>query len=44
MNHVETANIESGRYVYDVEILYNASNTIQRVVEGIVTVNSEVTY
>jgi hypothetical protein len=37
-----TTNIKYGRYVYDVEIYSNA-NIVHRVVEGIVTVNPEVT-
>jgi len=37
-----TANIEAGRYVYDVE-LTSAANTRSRLVEGIVTVTPEVT-
>jgi len=54
----QTANIKSGRYVYDVEIYGNANVTIDgffidetpsnvvivhRIIEGIVTVNPEVT-
>ena len=37
-----TANIEAGRYVYDVE-LTSSANTRTRLVEGIVTVTPEVT-
>ena len=37
-----TANLEAGRYVYDVEITSSA-NTRSRLVEGIVTVTPEVT-
>ena len=37
----QTANIASGRYVYDVEI--NDGATVSRVVEGIVTVTPNVT-
>ena len=37
----ETANIKSGRYLYDVEIA--SGNTVIRVVEGIVTVMPEIT-
>lgn len=37
----QTANIASGRYVYDVEI--NNGSTISRVVEGIITVTPNVT-
>lgn len=39
---VQTANLEAGRYVYDVEIT-SAANTRSRLVEGIVTVTPEVT-
>ena len=37
-----TANLVAGRYVYDVE-LTDTSNTISRVIEGIVTVTPQVT-
>ena len=37
----QTANLVSGRYVYDVEI--NNGSTISRVVEGIITVTPNVT-
>lgn len=42
LNHVQTANIVAGRYVYDAELV-DASNTVIRLVEGIVTVTPEVT-
>lgn len=38
----QTANMASGRYVYDVE-LTDASNSVSRIVEGIVTVTPQVT-
>jgi hypothetical protein len=38
----QTANLSSGRYVYDVEIT-SSSNTVARVVEGVVTVTPNVT-
>jgi hypothetical protein len=38
----QTANIEPGRYVYDVEITSSA-NVVTRIVEGIVTVTPGVT-
>jgi hypothetical protein len=38
----QTSLIKSGRYVYDVEI-YDANNTVYRIVEGLVTVTPEVT-
>lgn len=38
----QTANLEFGRYVYDVTVT-DASNTITRIVEGIVTVTPRVT-
>jgi hypothetical protein len=37
----QTANMESGRYVYDVEIV--DGDSVSRVVEGIVTVTPQVT-
>jgi hypothetical protein len=39
----QTSNLEYGRYVYDVK-LTDASNTITRIVEGIVTVTPRVTH
>lgn len=38
----QTADLEPGRYVYDVE-LTDASNSISRVVEGVVTITPQVT-
>jgi hypothetical protein len=38
----QTANIVSGRYVYDVELVDNANNVV-RILEGIVTITPEVT-
>jgi hypothetical protein len=38
----QTSNLISGRYVYDVE-LTDASNSVSRIVEGIVTVTPQVT-
>jgi len=42
LNANQTANIVSGRYVYDIE-LTDASNSISRIVEGIVTITPQVT-
>ena len=42
LSRVTTANIEAGRYVYDVEIT-SAANTRSRLVEGIATITPEVT-
>lgn len=42
LGRLTTANMEHGRYVYDVEIT-NAANTRSRLVEGIVTITPEVT-
>lgn len=38
----QTGNIVAGRYVYDVE-LTDASNSVNRIVEGVVTINPQVT-
>lgn len=38
----QTSNLEYGRYVYDVQVA-DASNTITRILEGIVTVSPRVT-
>lgn len=42
MPHATTANIEPGRYVYDI-ILTSTSNSVIRLLEGLVTVNPKVT-
>ena len=42
LNATQTANLKAGRYVYDVELVSN-SYSVERVVEGIVTVYPEVT-
>lgn len=42
MNSNTTANLEAGRYVYDVELV-SPSNTTSRVAEGLVTVTPQVT-
>lgn len=39
----QTANLTAGRYVYDVELTENYTNTISRIIEGIVTVTPNVT-
>lgn len=39
---LQTANLAAGRYVYDVEVT-SSSNTVSRIVEGIITVTPEVT-
>ena len=38
-----TQNVASGRYVYDVVVKNNSSNTVIRVLEGIVNVMPQVT-
>lgn len=42
MNAATTANIAGGRYVWDLELV-SAGNVVSRIVEGIVTINPEVT-
>jgi hypothetical protein len=44
MNHIQTANIEAGKYVYDVEVHFNGLNVTQRALEGLVIVSPQVTY
>lgn len=39
----ETANVQSGRYVYDVEVYEANTGTVYRIVEGQITVYPEVT-
>jgi len=38
----QTANLDEGRYVYDLEILQTSTSTITRVIEGIITVRPQV--
>ena len=42
MTASQTANIVAGRYVYDVQLTETDSNTVFRVIEGIVTVTPQV--
>lgn len=42
MNAATTANIAGGRYVWDLELV-SSGNVVSRIVEGIVTINPEVT-
>ena len=39
----QTAALEEGRYVYDLEILQTSSSTITRVIEGVITIRPQVT-
>ena len=43
LSAAQTANLKAGRYVYDVELVANATSTVERLIEGIVTVYPEVT-
>ena len=43
IDYVTTANIEIGRYVYDVELTNTTANTVERAVDGIITVTGEAT-
>lgn len=42
MSAVDSANVDAGRYVYDVEII-SPANSVTRIVEGIITVSPEAT-
>ena len=42
MNAATNANITGGRYVWDLELV-SSGNVVSRIVEGIVTINPEVT-
>ena len=42
LNAATTANIKAGRYVYDVKMV-DTTNTVSRVVEGIITITPQVT-
>lgn len=39
----QTGQLVAGRYVYDVELTQTSSNSISRIVEGIITVTPQVT-
>jgi len=41
--NAKTANLRYGRYVYDIELVENASGNVERILEGIVTIYPEVT-
>lgn len=43
MTAAQTANLVSGRYVYDVELTHTDTGVVSRVMEGIVTVTPNVT-
>ena len=42
LTSTQTAALEEGRYVYDLEILQTSSSTITRVIEGIINVRPQV--
>lgn len=42
MNSATTANIKAGRYLYDVK-MKDAANVTSRVIEGVITVNPQIT-
>jgi hypothetical protein len=39
----QTSGLKAGRYVYDVELVANATSAVERIVEGIITVYPEAT-
>lgn len=43
LSAAQTANLRPGRYVYDIELVANADSSVERLIEGIVTVYPEVT-
>lgn len=43
LTNQQTAAMEAGRYVYDVELVTKSSNVVTRMVEGIATVTPQVT-
>lgn len=43
LTSTQTGSLTPGRYVYDVEMTETVSNTVSRIVEGIVTVTPQVT-
>lgn len=42
MNAATTANIKAGRYLYDIKMI-DTSNTVTRLVEGVITITPQVT-
>ena len=43
MNSNTTTNVTAARYLYDIEIVNDTSNDVERVAEGIVVVSPEIT-
>jgi hypothetical protein len=43
LTDTQTSSLRAGRYVYDLELVANATSSVERIVEGIVTVYPEVT-
>jgi hypothetical protein len=43
LTNAVTANLRYGRYVYDVELVKTSDGTVERILEGVVTVYPEVT-
>jgi len=43
LTDAQTSALKAGRYVYDLELVANATSTVERIVEGIVTVYPEAT-
>lgn len=37
-----TSHMDSGRYLYDVEIIHSASNNVSRIIEGTMTISGEI--
>jgi hypothetical protein len=43
LTDTQTSALKAGRYVYDVELVLTATGTVERIIEGIVTIYPEVT-
>ena len=43
LTDTQTSSLRAGRYVYDLELVANSTSSVERIVEGIVTVFPEVT-
>lgn len=43
LTSAQTSALKAGRYVYDVELVSNTTSSVERIVEGIVTVYPEAT-
>lgn len=43
LTSTQTSSLKAGRYVYDVELVSNTTSSVERIVEGVITIYPEVT-